>query len=147
MILDHYPIETIRNISLRFISFGPWDEELLTIEGEELSLNDIEHRILTNNLGKIPRIHYALNCASMGCPNLRPLAFTALNSKLLLEQGANEYINHPRATKKQKNLVFPKFMNGIRMILAGNETGVLIHQLKYVKGNWANSLNEDELGI
>ena len=29
----------------------------------------------------------------------------------------------------------------------GNETGVLIHQQKYVKGNWANSLNEDELGI
>ena len=29
----------------------------------------------------------------------------------------------------------------------GNETGVLIHQQKYVKGNWANSLNEDKLGI
>ena len=29
----------------------------------------------------------------------------------------------------------------------GNETGVLIHQQKYVKGDWANSLNEDELGI
>jgi hypothetical protein len=54
----------------------------------------------------------------MGCPNLRLLAFTVLNSELLLEQGANEYINRPRATKKQKNLVFPKFMNGIRMILA-----------------------------
>jgi hypothetical protein len=54
----------------------------------------------------------------MGCPNLRSLAFTVLNSKLLLEQGANEYINHPRATKKQKNLVFPKFMNGIRINLA-----------------------------
>jgi len=54
----------------------------------------------------------------MGCPNLRPLAFTVLNSKLLLEQGENEYINHPRGRKKQKNLVFPKFMNGIRMILA-----------------------------
>ena len=35
-----------------------------------------------------------------------------------MEQGANEYIKHPRGTKKQKNLVFPKFMNGIRMILA-----------------------------
>jgi hypothetical protein len=54
----------------------------------------------------------------MGCPNLRSLAFTDLNSKLLLEQVANEYINHPRGTKKQKNLVFPKFMNGIRMIMA-----------------------------
>ena len=31
--------------------------------------------------------------------------------------------------------------------LGVNETGVLIHQQKYVKGDWANSLNEDELGI
>ena len=57
-------------------------------------------------------------CASMGCQNLRSLAFAVLNSELLLEQGANEYIEHPLGTKKQKNLVFPTFMNGIRMILA-----------------------------
>jgi len=90
---------------------------LLTIEGEELSLNDIEHRIL-RPIWQDPRIHYALNCASMGCPNLWSLAFTIPNSELLLEQGVNEYINHPRGTKKQKNRVFPKLMNGIRMILA-----------------------------
>jgi hypothetical protein len=48
--------------------------------------------------------------------------------------------------KKQKNFGFIKFLNGIRMI-GGNETGVLIHQQKYVKGDWVNSLNEDDLGI
>ena len=53
----------------------------------------------------------------MGCPNLRPHVFTVLNIELLLELGANEYIEHPLGTKKQKNLVFPSFMNGIRMIL------------------------------
>ena len=42
LILEHYPVESITNISFSFFSFGPWDEELLTIEGEELSLNDIE---------------------------------------------------------------------------------------------------------
>ena len=82
---------------------------MLTIEGEELSLNDIEHRIL-RPIWQDPIIHYALNCASMGCPNLQPLAFTAKNTDSLLETGASEYINHPRG--------FLKFLNGIRMIMA-----------------------------
>ena len=118
MILEHYPVESITKISFSFFSFGPWDEELLTIEGEELSLNDIEHRIL-RPIWQDPIIHYALNCASMGCPNLQPLAFTAKNTDSLLETGASEYINHPRGAKKEdKKLWLSKILNGIRMIMA-----------------------------
>ena len=83
----------------------------------------------------------------MGCPNLRPLAFTVLNSELLLEQGSNEYIKHPRGTKKAEKLRLSKNFEWYQDDFGGNETGVLIHQQKYVKGDWANSLNEDELGI
>ena len=83
----------------------------------------------------------------MVCPNLRPLAFTVLNSELLLEQGANEYINHPRCTKKSEKLRLYKIFEWYQDDFGGNETGVLIHQQKYVKWDWANSLNEDELGI
>ena len=83
----------------------------------------------------------------MGCPNLRPLAFTVLNSELLLEQGANESINQPRGTKKAEKLLLSKIFEWYQDDFGGNETGVLIHQQKYVKGDWANSLNEDELGI
>ena len=83
----------------------------------------------------------------MGCPNLRPLAFTVLNSELLLEQGANEYINHPSVTNQAVKLRLSKIFEWYQDDFGGNETGVLIHQQKYVKGDWANSLNEDELGI
>ena len=83
----------------------------------------------------------------MGCPNLRPLAFTVLNSEFFLEQGANEYINHQRGTKKAEKLRLSKIFEWYQDDFGGNETGVLIHQQKYVKGDWANSLNEDELGI
>ena len=41
-------------------------------------------------------MHYAVNCASIGCPNLQNSAFTAKNSDSLLKQGAKSYINHPR---------------------------------------------------
>src|SRR5262249_56655108 len=42
--------------------------------GVLLSLNDIEHRILRGRFRE-PRIHFALNCASNGCPPLRPQAY------------------------------------------------------------------------
>jgi hypothetical protein len=147
LILEHYPVESITKISFSFFSFGPWDEELLTIEGEELSLNDIEHRIL-RPIWQDPRIHYALNCASIGCPNLQPLAFTAKNTNSLLETGASEYINHPRGAKKEdKKLWLSKIFEWYQDDYGGNEAGVLIHIQKYAKGNWVNSLNEDELEI
>ena len=147
LILEHYPVESITNISFSFFSFGPWDEELLTIEGEELSLNDIEHRIL-RPIWQDPRIHYALNCASIGCPNLQPLAFTAKNTDSLLETGASEYINHPRGAKTEdKKLWLSKIFEWYQDDYGGNEAGVLIHIQKYAKENLANSLYEDELEI
>mgnify|MGYP000845539187 FL=1 len=147
LILEHYPVESITNISFSFFSFGPWDEELLTIEGEELSLNDIEHRIL-RPIWQDPRIHYALNCASIGCPNLQPLAFTAKNTNSLLETGASAFINHPRGAKKEdKKLWLSKIFEWYQDDYGGNEAGVLIHIQKYAKENLANSLYEDELEI
>lgn len=147
LILEHYPVESITNISFSFFSFGPWDEELLTIEGEELSLNDIEHRIL-RPIWQDPRIHYALNCASIGCPNLQPIAFTAKNTDSLLETGASEYINHPRGAKTEdKKLWLSKIFEWYQDDYGGNEAGVLIHIQKYAKENLANSLYEDELEI
>lgn len=96
-VLDHYPISGIKNTSFLPGFFGPtpWSRKLITVEGETLSLDDIEHRILRPGW-RDPRLHYALNCASVGCPNLQPLAFTAANADELLEAAAREYINHPR---------------------------------------------------
>lgn len=97
LVLEHYPVASIRdiNISPGFFSFGPWDNKLLHIEGQELSLNDIEHRIL-RPLWREPRLHYALNCASLGCPNLQRDVFTAADMQALLDRSAREYVNHPR---------------------------------------------------
>ena len=78
VVLDHYPVGSIREIDISpgLFSNGPWRAELTTVEGEPLSLDDIEHRIL-RPIWRDPRIHYALNCASLGCPNLQPGPFEA----------------------------------------------------------------------
>ena len=147
LILEHYPLESITKISFSFFSFGPWDEELLTVEGEELSLNDIEHRIL-RPIWRDPRIHYALNCASLGCPNLLPQAFTELNTESLLEQGACDYINHPRGADVQDDsIILSKIYEWYQADFGGDEEGVLLHLQQYSTKERLKSLNAEELEI
>ena len=147
LILEHYPLESITKISFSFFSFGPWDEELLSVEGEELSLNDIEHRIL-RPIWQDTRIHYALNCASLGCPNLLPQAFTELNTESLLEQGAHDYINHPRGANVQDDsLILSKIYDWYQADFGGNEDGVLLHLQQYSTKEWLKSLQTEELKI
>ena len=63
-----------------------------------LTLDNIEHDIL-RPLWQDNRIHYAVNCASLGCPNLAPEVYTADNLERLLDQGARDYVNHPRGVE------------------------------------------------
>ncbi len=97
LILSRFPVASIRdiNISPGLLARGPWGAKLLTVEGEKLSLDDIEHRIL-RPIWRDERIHYAVNCASLGCPNLQPAAYTGENTEALLDKGAREFINHSR---------------------------------------------------
>lgn len=143
VILNHYPVTSIRdiNISPGLFSRGPWDAKLAQVEGETLSLNDIEHRIL-RPLWKDNRIHYAANCASLGCPNLAPVPYTAENMEQLLEQGAKEYVNHPRGAVFQKETLhvstiylwyqddFGGSTQGLIQHLRHYATGALAHQLQ-----------------
>ena len=104
LIISRFPVESIRdiNISPGLLVRGPWGAKLLTIEGEKLSLDDIEHRIL-RPIWRDQRVHYALNWASLGSPNLQPVAHTSDNSEALLEQGAREFVNHPRGVALLKD--------------------------------------------
>ena len=102
VILARFPVASIRdiNISPGFLTRGPWGAKLFSVEGEKLSLDDIEHRIL-RPIWKDSRVHYAVNCASLGCPNLQPLAFTGENTEGLLEKAAREFVNHSRGVAIQ----------------------------------------------
>jgi len=134
IILTHYPVKSIRDIDISpgLFSNGPWDAKLLKIEGQDLSLNDIEHRIL-RPIWQDNRIHYAVNCASLGCPNLMPLAYTSANIEMLLDRGAREYVNHPRGVS------FPDHRIEVSSIyvwfkedFGGSDEGIIRHLKKYL---------------
>ncbi|KJE37226.1 hypothetical protein UF64_00505 [Thalassospira sp. HJ] len=100
VVLDHYPVDSIRDIDISpgLFSSGPWGKKLITVEGRTLSLNDIEHRIL-RPIWRDARIHYAVNCASIGCPALAPEAYEASKLDDQLDQAAKGFINHSRAVR------------------------------------------------
>jgi hypothetical protein len=141
LILDHYPVKSIRNIKLGGIfSSGPWDAKLLEIEGEAVSLNDIEHRIL-RPIWNDNRIHYAVNCASYSCPNLQPMPFTRDNTEELLESGARSYVNHDRGVHFDGNkLTVSSIYSWYRDDFGGREATVIEHLLVYADGDLSRRL-------
>jgi len=145
IVLDHYPVESIMDIDISpgLFSNGPWDAKLLTIEGEKVSLNDIEHRIL-RPIFQDNRLHYALNCASLGCPNLQPVAYIASNTEKLLEAAARAYINSPRGARKEKdNLYVSSIYKWFQVDFGGSKTGVVKHLSLYAETKLADSLRGD----
>jgi len=134
IILDHYPVKSIRDIDISpgFFSNGPWDAKLLEIEGQKVSLNDIEHRIL-RPIWHDNRIHYAVNCASLGCPNLQPMAYTAANIDMVLDKAARDYINSPRGVSfTDGKIVVSGIYFWFKTDFGGSEKGILRHLRKYL---------------
>jgi len=78
LVADSWPLGSIRDLD----GGNPWDARTFTVAGKQVTLNDIEHKIL-RPMGD-PRIHAAVNCASLGCPPLLAKPFTAagLDSEL-----------------------------------------------------------------
>ncbi|MGR5420599.1 DUF547 domain-containing protein [Vibrio sp. PNB22_4_1] len=101
LILDNYPVKSITKLGGLF-SFGPWGDDVVVINGKVLTLNDIEHRIL-RPIWNDSRTHYAVNCASLGCPNLQTQAFTADNTQALLNSAAKAFINSRKGVSVQGN--------------------------------------------
>lgn len=97
VVLDHWPVASIRDIDISpgLFANGPWGAELTSVEGNALSLDDVEHRIL-RPIWREPRIHYAVNCAAVGCPDLAAEPYDAANTERLLSEGARRYVADPR---------------------------------------------------
>ena len=99
LILTEYPkIKSIKDLGNFFSS--PWSKDFIPLLGETRSLNNIEHDLIrgaVDNLGKPkyndPRIHFAVNCASIGCPALRAEAYTADKLDKQLEEQTNLFLS------------------------------------------------------
>jgi hypothetical protein len=142
IVLAHYPVRSILDIDISpgLFARGPWDKSLIQVEGEALTLNDIEHRIL-RPIWNDPRIHYAVNCASVSCPNLQNRAFTGATVERMLDSAARAYINNRRGARIEGGqLIVSKIYDWYQEDFGGSERGVIAHLRSYAEPTLAAAL-------
>ncbi len=146
-VVEAYPVDSIREISDSLlgvgglIPVGPWRDIRARVAGVDLSLDDIEHGIL-RPIHRDSRIHYAVNCASIGCPNLSRTAFTAENTEELLESAARAYVNHPRGVDliDEDFMVISSIYDWFAEDFGGSEAALIEHLARYAEPQLASGL-------
>ena len=99
LIIDNYPTKSIKDLGGAIYKVNtPWDIKFIEIEGKKYDLNNIEHNILRKEFDE-PRIHFAINCASVSCPNLRNEAYVANKLEKQLEEQTYSFINDSSKNK------------------------------------------------
>jgi len=113
VILDHYPVDSIRDIDISpgLFSDGPWGAQVAVIDGTPVTLDDIEHRIL-RGIWRDPRVHFVVNCASIGCPDLPAEPLEPDTLEATLDAAARAYLAHPRGLQvTDRGLVLSSIFN------------------------------------
>ena len=101
LIVDNYPTQSIRDLGPKLkipLIKDVWHYKFFKIGGVESSLDEIEHSILRKEFDE-PRIHFAINCASVSCPPLLNEAFMAEKLESQLQKVAVAFINDPTRNK------------------------------------------------
>ena len=93
LILSKYPnLKSIKDLGN--IVSSPWSKSFFSLIGQKRSLDDVEHKLLrgAKNFNE-PRVHFAANCASIGCPALRPEAYEAARFDAQLEDQSKRFLS------------------------------------------------------
>lgn len=90
LIVDNYPVKSIKDSKISWLS--PFNKEFFKLFGKKRSLSEVEHKMIRKDYQE-PRIHFAIVCASIGCPALQNKAFTADNLESLLAGGEKLFLN------------------------------------------------------
>jgi hypothetical protein len=147
LVVEHYPIASIRDVGAGPGAPGPWRQELVRIEGIPLSLHDIADRIL-RPIWRDPRVHYALSCGAVGCPNLQPEPFEPDRLEQQLSEAALAYVNHSRCIRIEGDqLGLSSMYRWYRDDFGGTDRDVINHLMAYAEPDLAMKLQRfDRIG-
>ena len=125
LIVEQKPKSSIRDLK------KPWTTPKVKVNGFDLTLHNIESGIIRPVFND-PRIHYAVNCASVGCPNLALTPYTGARVEEMLDDSARAYINHPRGVRVDgRRLVASKIYGWYREDFGDGVPAVLRHIRQY----------------
>jgi hypothetical protein len=147
LILTEWPdIDSIRDIGSFWRS--PWKREFIWLLGEEVSLDQIEHEWIRGwNRYQEPRIHFAVNCASIGCPALRTEAYTGEKLNEQLEQQTALFLSDRSRNRLEstETLLLSEIFDWYREDFEDNKMGY--QRLEDFLLNYADALNLSETAV
>lgn len=131
VVLEAWPIRSIRDIRSSLLVAGPWKRNVVRVAGVDLSLDNIEHDILRPGW-RDARVHYAVNCASYGCPNLPLRAWRGAGLGPALDAAARAYVNHPRGVRFEgRDLIVSSIYKWYADDFGGTDARVIAHLARY----------------
>lgn len=144
LILAHYPIASITKLQgpAADQQLGPWDRKLIVVEDWPLSLNEIEKQIL-KPVWQDQRIHYALSCGAIGCPNLQPTPYSSNELERQLSDVAMAYVNDERCiTLEDGELRVSSLYRWNIKDFGGSDQKIINHLMAYAAPELAMSLQK-----
>lgn len=131
----HFPVSSIQEISISpgLFSVGPWGANIITIKNSNLTLDDINNRII-RPIWNDARTHYTLNDATIGAPNLSKIAYKGTNIEDQLNTAASNYINSLRGVQViEGKLIISKIYDWYEDDFGDSKNNVIKHLLQYAK--------------
>ncbi|MBW2590490.1 MAG: DUF547 domain-containing protein [Deltaproteobacteria bacterium] len=143
LILSGYPgVKSIKDLGV-FLK-KPWKKKICRIDGDVITLDDIEHKILRPRF-KDPRVHFAINCAALSCPPLisEPYRGDTLNRQL--DHSVRAFINNPQRNYLEDNTLYiSKIFKWFSEDFHDDVVGFF---LKYAQGDLKKQLEESKSKI
>jgi hypothetical protein len=105
LVLTAWPnLKSIKELGGWFSS--PWEIEFVSLLGKTRSLDDIEHNLIRGS-GRYndPRIHFAVNCASIGCPALRAEAYIGSKLDEQLREQTNLFLSDQSRNRVESSTI------------------------------------------
>ncbi len=143
LILSAYPgVGSIKDLGTFLKS--PWEKKFIRIDGDELTLDDIEHHILRPRF-KDPRVHFAINCSAASCPPLSSEPYLGSSLDLQLDQATRSFINDPNNYRLEGNAFYVSRI--FKWFAEDFNDDVLGFYLKYAQDDLKKKLTEKKAVI
>lgn len=98
-VIENYPLQSPLDVD------GFFDKNKHAIGGENISLNDIENKLLRGNFPSEPRFHFVLVCAGLGCPPIIPSAYKPETLDAQLDTQTKKALNDPNFIRVANNQI------------------------------------------
>jgi len=150
IVTENYPIESITDLNAggKILAYllgnTVWDKEFITINNKKYSLNNIEHEILRKM--NEPRIHFAIVCASISCPELLNEAYEANTLEKQLESQTRKFLNGKSRNEfnlKNRQAHISEIFNWFDDDFGDSDENVLMFISKYVPENTSRDIKSN----